>query len=297
MSLELHDFDSIDVVHYDEEPTSTVVSVTSQHPKYGDGAWVKGWVARAVEADPDFPVMTEVYSQYLRDRHDAEGIAHATRSAKLAIIAKEASRSVLAPLRQEVADLDEGFAETDFALGTPFGGGAHFMDLLKQQAATPENFEQARASRAWEFERVVLTRIKNNRLAGRPQQAWDLQQEEQVRGQAGRIKEIHTVEFPLAVLRITTHFMGLGLNRAEIGTLMKWNREYYASILDGVTVTQAAELVGVQPSTWRGYVARGQAPAGSRRVGREPAWRLEEILQWQATRPGPGRPRKQPDGT
>ncbi|GAF43616.1 helix-turn-helix transcriptional regulator [Rhodococcus wratislaviensis] len=46
------------------------------------------------------------------------------------------------------------------------------------------------------------------------------------------------------------------------------------------------------PSTFRAYVARGQAPAAAERIGREPLWRRRDILTWIRDRPGTaGRPR------
>jgi predicted DNA-binding transcriptional regulator AlpA len=58
----------------------------------------------------------------------------------------------------------------------------------------------------------------------------------------------------------------------------------------------AAEYVGVSPSTWRAYVARGQAP---RPDGTEaskghalPVWRRATLDEWQAARPGQGRRRR-----
>lgn len=33
-------------------------------------------------------------------------------------------------------------------------------------------------------------------------------------------------------------------------------------------------------STWRAYVARGQAPAPVQRIGREPLWTAEQIDAW-----------------
>ncbi len=33
-------------------------------------------------------------------------------------------------------------------------------------------------------------------------------------------------------------------------------------------------------ATWRSYVARGQAPAPTRRVGRTPLWSMDDIDQW-----------------
>lgn len=40
----------------------------------------------------------------------------------------------------------------------------------------------------------------------------------------------------------------------------------------------------IEPGTWSSYVARGQAPAPVRRVGRTPLWALEDISQWLAER-------------
>jgi hypothetical protein len=39
-------------------------------------------------------------------------------------------------------------------------------------------------------------------------------------------------------------------------------------------------------SGWRSYVARGQAPAPARRVGRTPVWDAAAVRAWQAARPG-----------
>lgn len=41
-------------------------------------------------------------------------------------------------------------------------------------------------------------------------------------------------------------------------------------------------------STWRSYVARGQAPAPVRYIGREPLYSTEAIAQWIEQRPGRG---------
>ncbi len=60
-----------------------------------------------------------------------------------------------------------------------------------------------------------------------------------------------------------------------------------------LSTAQVADLVGVKPSTIRGYAARGQMPPASGRFGREPYWTLEAVTQWidarnarRATRPG-----------
>lgn len=56
-----------------------------------------------------------------------------------------------------------------------------------------------------------------------------------------------------------------------------------------LTTAQAAEVAGVAESTWRAYVARGQAPAADGRIdGRTPIWRPETVEAWLAARPGRG---------
>lgn len=50
----------------------------------------------------------------------------------------------------------------------------------------------------------------------------------------------------------------------------------------------AANIAGVTPDTWSGYVSREQAPAPVRHVGRTPLWDEEAVHTWAATRPGSG---------
>lgn len=57
-----------------------------------------------------------------------------------------------------------------------------------------------------------------------------------------------------------------------------------------LTREESAELVGVRPGTWSGYVSREQAPGPARFVGRTPLWRQDQVLAWHETRPGRGRP-------
>lgn len=52
--------------------------------------------------------------------------------------------------------------------------------------------------------------------------------------------------------------------------------------------TEAADIAGVAPKTWSGYVARGQAPAPVRKVGRTPLWDEDEVRRWAGNRPGRG---------
>lgn len=51
---------------------------------------------------------------------------------------------------------------------------------------------------------------------------------------------------------------------------------------------EAAEIAKVAPKTWSGYVARGQAPAPVRKIGRTPLWDEDEVREWAKNRPGRG---------
>lgn len=54
-------------------------------------------------------------------------------------------------------------------------------------------------------------------------------------------------------------------------------------------------MVGISPDTFSAYVARGQAPRPTQKIGRTPLWDEDEISQWAASRPGrPGRPSSNP---
>lgn len=55
-----------------------------------------------------------------------------------------------------------------------------------------------------------------------------------------------------------------------------------------ITGKEAAELAGVSPSTFRSYVARGQAPAPKKHVGTTPVWDERKIRAWVESRPGRG---------
>jgi hypothetical protein len=60
-----------------------------------------------------------------------------------------------------------------------------------------------------------------------------------------------------------------------------------------ITTAEVLDLLAslgtpVKAPTWRAYVARGQAPAAVRRVGREPLYDEDEVRRWSAGRPGQG---------
>jgi hypothetical protein len=51
------------------------------------------------------------------------------------------------------------------------------------------------------------------------------------------------------------------------------------------TVAEIAERLGIEPSTWRAYVAREQAPKPDGRYDRRtPWWHARTIQEWQASR-------------
>lgn len=52
---------------------------------------------------------------------------------------------------------------------------------------------------------------------------------------------------------------------------------------------EVAEVLGIEPATWSGYVSRGQAPAPVRHVGRTPLWDRSEVMAWHEGRAGRGR--------
>ena len=54
------------------------------------------------------------------------------------------------------------------------------------------------------------------------------------------------------------------------------------------SVGEVAEHLGVQRSTVRAYVARGEMPAPDGHVGRSPWWTPETITQWHESRRGHG---------
>ncbi|WP_331712371.1 helix-turn-helix transcriptional regulator [Rhodococcus sp. EPR-157] len=60
------------------------------------------------------------------------------------------------------------------------------------------------------------------------------------------------------------------------------------SLPDVLALIESTTGKTIAASTWRAYVARGQAPKPTRRVGREPLYSTEEIEQWIAGRPGRG---------
>lgn len=58
-----------------------------------------------------------------------------------------------------------------------------------------------------------------------------------------------------------------------------------------LSATQAAARAGIATSTWRGYVARGQAPPPDTYEADRPRWHPATVDRWLAERPGrSGRP-------
>lgn len=70
----------------------------------------------------------------------------------------------------------------------------------------------------------------------------------------------------------------VGSHEHPIASINAQDREWIAK--------QCADAWGVKPATWRSYVARGQAPQPSRRVGATPVWDPAVVMNWP--RPGQG---------
>ncbi|GGQ88546.1 helix-turn-helix transcriptional regulator [Couchioplanes azureus] len=57
---------------------------------------------------------------------------------------------------------------------------------------------------------------------------------------------------------------------------------------DWWTAEHVAAYLGISASTWRAYVARGQAPAAERKFGkRVSAWQPSTVKAWDDARPRP----------
>ncbi len=55
-----------------------------------------------------------------------------------------------------------------------------------------------------------------------------------------------------------------------------------------ITRDDAAKIAGVTPDTFSSYVARGQAPAPAKHIGRTPLWDERKVQAWADGRPGRG---------
>jgi predicted DNA-binding transcriptional regulator AlpA len=55
-----------------------------------------------------------------------------------------------------------------------------------------------------------------------------------------------------------------------------------------LTLIEASTGKAIASSTWRSYVARGQAPKPARHLSRTPLYSREDIEAWIAGRPGSG---------
>lgn len=56
-----------------------------------------------------------------------------------------------------------------------------------------------------------------------------------------------------------------------------------------LTVADVAQLLEIEPVTWRAYVSRGRAPAADGHLGATPYWRRETVDRWAEARPRAGR--------
>lgn len=56
-------------------------------------------------------------------------------------------------------------------------------------------------------------------------------------------------------------------------------------MIDVLTVTAVAQVLGIEPVTWRAYVSRGRAPQPDGHLdARTPFWYRDTIVKWEAAR-------------
>lgn len=69
-----------------------------------------------------------------------------------------------------------------------------------------------------------------------------------------------------------------------------WLQRYRCDVAaDKLVMSEVCERVGVAKSTWRAYVARGQAPKpDGRHSARMPWWHESTIDEWMKSRPRAG---------
>jgi hypothetical protein len=59
-----------------------------------------------------------------------------------------------------------------------------------------------------------------------------------------------------------------------------------SDVLEEWVAAECATYWNIEPSTWRSYVARKQAPQPKRRVGRTPVWDPEVVRAWKRSGQG-----------
>lgn len=72
-------------------------------------------------------------------------------------------------------------------------------------------------------------------------------------------------------------------------TTMTDGQETLISLPEVLAVIEQRRGKAIAASTWRSYVARGQAPKPVKYQGREPMYSPSEIDEWIDRRPGSGR--------
>lgn len=58
---------------------------------------------------------------------------------------------------------------------------------------------------------------------------------------------------------------------------------------DYLTANQIAAKLGIEQTTWRGYVSRGDAPPPDKTLGPLNLWLVDTFEEWRDSRPGQGR--------
>ncbi|MFH8760595.1 hypothetical protein [Streptomyces atroolivaceus] len=99
--------------------------------------------------------------------------------------------------------------------------------------------------------------------------------------------------YAVLLWRFVAHLYRQGAAARDIARWVGLSVDVIERRIGSVSTAGAAAILGIEPKTWSGYVARGQAPAPDDHIGREPVWHLSAVLHHFTARPGrPGRPPK-----
>lgn len=153
----------------------------------------------------------------------------------------------------------------------------------------PELAADAGSSEAWlPMWGEPMTMAEVSLLLGGPQPRWHAAP---ARTAANMYAALHAGAWPPGVTGFARY--GLAVRRGQGHVAVPLDMVTPASVpalTVVLTAARAADAAGIGESTWRGYVARGQAPPPDVRDTRsgKPGWYAATISAWMAVRPGRG---------
>jgi hypothetical protein len=166
--------------------------------------------------------------------------------------------------------------------------GKDFLTPLQKQIDAFDNPQHlmAKDDRLREF---FYQRVKEGRHTPR-----DLELIAEVEAKEKELTDLRR-RYAVVLWRYLAHLYRHGMSVTGIARWTEVSTDVVKRRINSVPTAGAAAITGVGQSTWRAYVARGQAPAPDDHIGRDPVWQLSTVLRYIDTRPGvPGRPARQP---